>query len=402
MILVSSTSSTSFLHAAECLAHRHHFQPLVHFTDTWPNERSLWSRLFPFCQGRLDVFHFMKRITDTLRQRHKDFNAAVADLSRRIFQYDEDDIAAVKRALKDGSLNNKKHSDAEINAMIEDGRFKKNYSKYIASYVFTAKTIEEKIFDDADSWVNTWLKKEDPDLGGETLGTRATASVLENQRAHCADIDDVAGHIQTLKPKPKQKHDLREKRKSRGGKVEIFHAVQGDFANGNMRPMTAQMLLEEGAVMFSMEHDAELKYQMGLVPSPDVFHFRPWMMEEANRIAEMADMPRPHLDLEELREDNGERQSQSENSAALFVALVLVGQFCPRTLFGTLTPLLFWQVSAFSTTTGGSRRSAKRSTRTRREWSTAPARFAQSVARLAIATRARLGGRSLAYTPESR
>ena len=47
MILVATTTSTAFLHAAECLAHRPHFTPTVHFTDTWPNDEKLWARLLP-------------------------------------------------------------------------------------------------------------------------------------------------------------------------------------------------------------------------------------------------------------------------------------------------------------------------------------------------------------------
>ena len=55
MILVTITSSTAFLHAAESLAHREHFQPTIHFTDTWPNDSALWSRLLPYTCGRLDI-----------------------------------------------------------------------------------------------------------------------------------------------------------------------------------------------------------------------------------------------------------------------------------------------------------------------------------------------------------
>lgn len=306
MVLVTTQSSTSFLHAAECLAHRPNFNPTVHYTDTWPNDEDLWSRLLPFTRGRLDVFHFMKRILDTLRQRHCDFNQAAAALSKCIFQYNEDDMAAVRRALKDGTLNGTKHTDAEINAMIEDGRWKKNYAKYIDSLTFSPETIEEKIFLNEDAWCVVWPEKVDSETN-ETLGTRATTTVLENQRAHCNHICDVASHTQVLKAKPNQKHNLVQKRTTRGGKVEIFHSVQGDFANGNMKPNTGQMLIEEGAVMFTMDRDAELKYQMGIARSPDVFHYRPWDMHLANKLAAMTQMPIPYPTLEPLQEDNGER-----------------------------------------------------------------------------------------------
>ena len=200
MILVATTSSTAFLHAAECLAHRPHFKPTVHFTHTWPNDEELWARLLPYTRGRLDVFHFMKRILDTMRQRHCDFNSAASALSRCIFQYNEDDIDAVKRALRDGSLNGNRHTDNEISEMMTDERWKKNYSKYIESVTFSPVTVEDKIFNDSDAWASVWPRKIDP-ATEETLGTSATTVVLENQRKHCADISDVSDHNQVLRKK---------------------------------------------------------------------------------------------------------------------------------------------------------------------------------------------------------
>ena len=66
-ILVASTASLENLHAIECLAHRKNFAPKVHFTDTWPLDRDLWYALLLFTLGRLDIFHFMKRLSSTLR-----------------------------------------------------------------------------------------------------------------------------------------------------------------------------------------------------------------------------------------------------------------------------------------------------------------------------------------------
>ena len=75
-----------------------------------------------------------------------------------------------------------------------------------------------------------------------------------------------------------------------------------------MRPLTAQMLLEEGGVRFTMDHDQELKYQMGLATTPKVFHYRLWLMIIANEMAEAAGMPKPYVYLEGiLEEDTGER-----------------------------------------------------------------------------------------------
>ena len=86
----------------EDLAHRKKFKPAVHFYDTYPDNEDLWSLHFNETKGRLDVFHFVQRISDTLRPTHCKFREALHALSACIYQKNEDDVAAVKRALMDG------------------------------------------------------------------------------------------------------------------------------------------------------------------------------------------------------------------------------------------------------------------------------------------------------------
>ena len=80
-VLAASASSTAILHAAGCLAHREGFAPKVHFTDTWPDDADLWSALLPYTRGRLGVFHFMQRITNTLRAASNDRSICVPFLN---------------------------------------------------------------------------------------------------------------------------------------------------------------------------------------------------------------------------------------------------------------------------------------------------------------------------------
>jgi hypothetical protein len=211
-ILVSTTSASEFLHAAECLAHRAGFKPEVHFTDTWPAEMGMWTALLPFTRGRLDVFHWMKRIIDTLRSSHENYKEATAALSRCVFQYNEDDEYAVKVALLDGSLNGKVHSEDEIEELKRTGVFKTRYLKYIASVTLAPATIQTKL----QEWARTYPTMRDSTTD-DTLGTRATDDALSNAYPHAYDIDDRAQHVQTLKPLPKQKHNLVEKKKVREG-----------------------------------------------------------------------------------------------------------------------------------------------------------------------------------------
>jgi len=114
-------------------------------------------------------------------------------------------------------------------------------------------------------------------------------------------------YIVPLKKLPRQRHDLVQKKSLRGEKVETFHLVQGHFANHGMRPLGAQMLLEEGLVEFSMRKTAELEYQRGDRASPNIGHTRSWMRREANLLAQAAGMPIPFPEEPVLIELTNER-----------------------------------------------------------------------------------------------
>lgn len=61
----NSTKIEETLHAVESLAHRHGFHPSTHYTDTWPSDKATWNALWVATQGKLDIFHWLKRITGT-------------------------------------------------------------------------------------------------------------------------------------------------------------------------------------------------------------------------------------------------------------------------------------------------------------------------------------------------
>jgi hypothetical protein len=301
-LLVKTTGMNECLHALFWLVHRPGFKPKVVFTDNWPNDDAAWFAHLPFARGRLDVFHFMKRISDTLRPAHSGFQGACRSLSRCIFQYDQNDVSAVERALRDGSLNGTKLSEREAKKLVTTGK----YDRYIASSTFDGPTILENIITAEASWARKWPCAVD-EKTGDTLGTRGTDAALRNAEPHCESICDVEHHTLTLKPKPHQKHGLAEKKKVRGSKVEALHAVQGHFANGGMRALTAQMLTEEGGVRFTKDHQAALLYQRGQRLSPRPDHYRPWLRREANTLARAAGMPLPYPDEPVLEADTGER-----------------------------------------------------------------------------------------------
>lgn len=85
----------------------------------------------------------------------------------------------MKRALRDGSLNGKKHSPVEIDALVASGVFWKRYRVYVDRITFSAETIEENL----DAWARDYPLRVDSKTG-DTLGTRATDHAVANARPH--------------------------------------------------------------------------------------------------------------------------------------------------------------------------------------------------------------------------
>jgi len=66
-VLVRSTKTKDFAHAAQQMLKRPFFNPKVKCSDTWPNEKEHWESVCPGVEGRLGLFHCQKRIVSTSR-----------------------------------------------------------------------------------------------------------------------------------------------------------------------------------------------------------------------------------------------------------------------------------------------------------------------------------------------
>ena len=78
-ILVRSTKTTDMSHAAKQVQKRGRFSPKAMYSDRWPTKDTFWEVLFGNrLTGRLGLFHFIQRITRTLRKQHVDHASAVA------------------------------------------------------------------------------------------------------------------------------------------------------------------------------------------------------------------------------------------------------------------------------------------------------------------------------------
>ena len=72
-VLVPTTKTQHFSHAAQALAARPNFNPKVMYSDTWPSKSDYWPLLFNKLEGQLGLFHYVQRITKTLNKKHIDY-----------------------------------------------------------------------------------------------------------------------------------------------------------------------------------------------------------------------------------------------------------------------------------------------------------------------------------------
>lgn len=130
MICTRKTGKSEFIHAIEDLAHREGWQPRDNFMDTWPNNRLMWEWLWHFANGRLDIFHWVKRGFETFNPMFPFNQAARQEYSACIFDYKqtgENSIEAVDGVLVDGSLNGTVHSLQMIQDLKESGVYMDRY-----------------------------------------------------------------------------------------------------------------------------------------------------------------------------------------------------------------------------------------------------------------------------------
>lgn len=113
-MLVPTTKTIHFAHAAQQLAKRPTFNPKVMYSDTYPNKSGFWPLLFDGIEGRLDLFHYIQRITKTMRKKHIDYNQAMASLLDAVYTYHSGNYEAVISALKKGYVGKRIHSNEDI------------------------------------------------------------------------------------------------------------------------------------------------------------------------------------------------------------------------------------------------------------------------------------------------
>jgi len=307
---VTTTAVGAYAHAANSLKTRRGDSMGICFTDNWPTSEDVLNVLWDMSCGRLDIWHWMRRITKMLRDWHVDYGAALSALSHVVYHWDDDDVAAVGAALRNGTLNGTIYSTEQIAELKASGKFWRNYKQYIRKHVHQrALTIVER----AREWEAMFANKTDPKIG-LPLATGGFDVVFERELELAVHLVDKEDHNFAVRPKPGSKHGLTTWRSSRGAKVETSHLSSRHYANQGLNSETFQFLQMEGTCMWNADRREDSKQavgedgDMGARAETRVGHYRPWLRRERNRLAQAANHPLPYPeDGLELPEDNGER-----------------------------------------------------------------------------------------------
>jgi len=129
-VLVPSTKTIHFAHAAAQLSKRPSFTPKVRCSDTWPTKNEHWEHLLgQQMQGQLGLFHCVQRMTRTLKKKHPDHFVVVNALLRCTCRHNEEDYENLLKALKEGTLVSKKHTTDEIMELKSTKLFRQRHDR---------------------------------------------------------------------------------------------------------------------------------------------------------------------------------------------------------------------------------------------------------------------------------
>jgi len=332
-VLVPTTKTIHYAHAATALTRRQSFQPKAMYNDTWPAMSLFWSILFQGLQGRLGLFHYVQRVTRTLKKNHADHFCAVNALLNCICHYHHDDHEKLLAALKNGTLSTK-HTDDEISQLKSTKVFKQIYDKYLQKEIRPPNVICSMLDDWFDNFKCSSSNDERPARGrkdpisGDTLFTSESKGTIEECKKKLIYLQDPLPLDQmydVIEPSPNSNsaHQLKEYLSRRGEScLESFHLMLAHFGNCGMRSSLADNLNLTGTTRFNLaiRHKRSLigltlentteRIKIPAACESVLPFFNHTELAHINKIATDAGMPIddvPFKNVEPLPPDNGER-----------------------------------------------------------------------------------------------
>jgi hypothetical protein len=311
--IVPNEQQIHYAHQAEQFSHRRNVSPKIHVSDICPQGIALWQELFRGVICRLGWFHFIQRITKTLRKEHEDYAKSIGMLQECVYWLDVGDLTKVKRCLDEGLLGVRKGKKCPADKILSKA---KTYRENIRVWSYDEKEITRRLLD----WLILFDNKYDENLGEYLFD--GTGKVVREQIKKAKWVTDKL---------PKDElyiqidHGLRSIAKlpicigTRGAesKLEKGHHAIAHFANGGMRRSLSDFLGMAGLALYNLKIRHRLKNSKlsatARGETPTAFHGAPHFTNHLrlfriNILAKRAGLSGDvHEDVEILRPDNGER-----------------------------------------------------------------------------------------------
>jgi len=197
-VLVPSTKTQDFAHAAQQLSNRSNFKPSVMHSDTWPSKNEFWTRPFDEKElhGRLGLFHHIQRITRTLKKKHADHFHAVDGLLKCICEHNEEDYEKLLSALKNGTLSGTKHTDDDTADLRASKAFRQRCNKCLRKEIRQPMLISQMLDDWHDRFKCSLTNPSRPasrrldPLTGDTLFSSKTKEAVFNCKEKACCLQD--------------------------------------------------------------------------------------------------------------------------------------------------------------------------------------------------------------------
>jgi hypothetical protein len=267
--LVETTGVDQAAHLIEQVSRRPNFRPKAIFTDTWPANDKFWYMMFGPIVGCLGMFHFMKRIVDTLNPRNSKYWEALVALKDAIYFYHQTDYSELIRVMKAGLMNSggKKYNDTDIHNLRRSKRWKQRYGTYLRKLLHKSEIIQTQL---ASWWITYGRMNED----GKGLCSKATDSAIRNQMKHTQDIQfpDGVKVYREIKPGQRSTHGLSKWVSCNPEPaLESWHGRFANFGNTGMAPGLSDCLHLKGTA----EGNVKIRHVLAIQEEDRVNHWLP-------------------------------------------------------------------------------------------------------------------------------
>ena len=246
-VLVPSTKTMHFAHTAMSLTRRPTFRPSIMCSNTWPSKSDFWDAISDnSLQGRLGLFHYVQRITRTLKKKHIDHFQAITGLLHCIYTNNDNDHKNLLRALKEGTLSGK-YTDEDILDLKASKVFRQRYDRYLRKEIRPTNVLCSML----DDWFDRFKcstsspdnlrparGRKDP-VSNETIFSSETKGAINECKKKASCMQDplpIEKMYDVIQPSINSSHQLKECISHRGEScLESFHLMLAHFGYCGMR-----------------------------------------------------------------------------------------------------------------------------------------------------------------------